>query len=342
MPDTGAAAGQEVEMALQLTRSGVPLSYANAAAFELAGWLPVWRMAQALQTFTYTIAPDSDVDMAADGWHLLVLTLVVGEGDLRFKKPSGTGWVNFPKYYRIRAESVDQRDIYNAILRQIGVAVAGDTAVVVDYTVTDDDSFSRQFTALNSSLALFGYDSSDLTDGTLTLEGSVRAVANRAGIPDAWMVVTPVTATDGVDPVLRISWGDYPSAVASVQLGLDYPSTDITNDAEIGPLDYSWQVRAVGMQTFAVTAVVTGASGTGSFRVGGDRRRWFAKGGSFRKTVSGANTWTVLNATFDGSNTFVTITGAIVSGAVDGNLEVDVKITLGMGTIRTNSRDIRP
>ncbi len=344
MPDTGAAAGQQVEASVRLRRYGVALSYANAAAFELAGWLLSWRVAQAAVALSYTLVPHPVATKAALGWHVIVLTLVNGEGDLLIAKPAGSGWTSSPADgWRTRCESTDNDDVYNAIQQGVGVATEADLVTVVDYLVTDDDSFMRVFAADNAALALFGYDSSDLNDGppsTLTLEGSLRKADNSAGIPDAWLAVTVVTADDGEDPVLRISWGDYPSAVASVQLGLDFPSTDVTDDALQPSVVYLWQVRYLGTQTFAVTAISTGLNGT--FTIAGDRRQWFAKGGSFTKTATGTAVWVVSSVSYSGGNTIITVTGTIISGVVDGNLTVAIKRTLGKGTITTESRQVRP
>lgn len=340
MPDTGAAAGQQSPAAIRLRRAGVPLSYANAAAFELAGWALSWCVAQEEVSFSYTLAPHPVAARAAEGWHQLVLTLVNGEGDLLIGKPTGAGWSNFPTYFRTRCEQTDHDDAYNAIQQGVGVNTAGDLATVVDYIVTDDDSLSRVFSADNAALALYGYDSTDLTNGTLTLEGSLRASDNAAGIPDAWLSVVPITADDGEDPTLGISWADYPSAVTSVQEGLDFPSTDPTDDDAQPNKVYLWQVRYVGTPTWTVTAIVTGLNG--SFTIAGDHRKWFARGGSFSKTATGAAPWVVSSVSYAGGNTTITVTGTVLSGVVDGNLTVTIKQTLGKGTITAESRQVRP
>lgn len=341
MPDTGAAAGQQIEMAVRLRRYGAPLSYANAAAFEADDWALSWRMAQTTQSFIYTIAPSPVAADAALGWHVIVLTLVDGEGDLLLRKPSGIGWTHLPLYWRIRAEQTDTDDVYNAIQQSVGVATSADLSTTLDFSVTDDDSLVRTFTVLNALLALFGYDSTDLTDdpAALTLEGSLRASDNSAGIPDAWMAVTVVTATDGEDPVLRISWADYPSAVALIQEGLDFSATDPTDDPAVSPVAYLWQVRAVGVKSWSVTGVNTGAK---TFTIAGDQRRWFAPGGSLRKTATGAAAYTVASVSYSAGSTTITVTATPGSAVVDGLIEVDIKFTLGHGTLTTDPRQIRP
>ena len=78
-------------------------------------------------------------------------------------------------------------------------------------------------------------------------------------------------------------------------------------------------------------AIVTGASGT--FTVAGDRRKRFAKGGTFSKTATGAASYIVASVAYSGGNTTVTVTGSIVSGVVDGNLTVPITMTIGAGVI---------
>jgi len=332
MPDTGAAAGQQIEIAFRLRQSGAGLSYADATAFAAAGWALAWRNAQADVSFTYTLRPHTAAAAAAAGWHLVVLTLLNGEGPLVVVKPAtGTGWAVEPIGYQVRAEQVDMDQVYNALLSSDGLAVVDTVLTIQDYFVTEGDSFTRELTVAEQALTLFGFDADDLSNDTLTLAGHVRATANRVGTPSAYLAVTVVTASAGSNPVLRLSWSSFPS-------GLAFPSTDPGDDADVPPAAFQYDVQAVGTMAWAVTAVSSGAK---TFTVGGDRRRWFAVGGSLNKTSTDAGIYTVAAVSFAGGSTTVTVVEPIPVGTVNGNLEVDIKITLGKGTITVARQETR-
>lgn len=322
MPDTGAAAGQQVEAELRLSQNGTPLSYANYAAFFAAGWDLIYRAAQTTQSFTYTIQPHPTASLAAEGVHLVVFTLINGQGPLSVKKPTtGTGWANKPVGWQVGAEQVDLDQTYSALLSSVGVAVAESNVVTADYTVIEGDSFSRQFTARETALTGFGFTCENLDDGTLTLSCEIRLPTNRQGTPDAYAALTVVTATTGADPVLRISWSTFPTGMVFA-----------AGDTDVSPVDFQWDGQAYGTQTWAVTAVSAGLGGT--ITIAGDRRQWFAKGGTFTKTGAGAGTYTVVSASYAGGNTTITVGPAeTVVGPFDGNLSVAITITLGDGTI---------
>ncbi len=321
MPDTGAAAGQQIEVALQLARFGVPLSYATVAAFQAAGWDLVYRAAQATVAATFTVAVSSDTQLAAQGWHLVVFTLVNGQGPLMVQKPGvNAGWSCNPQGWQVGAEQVDQDQIYSALLSSVGISVADSTTISQSYTVIEGDSFAKEFTVRETGLTNQGFTCENLSDGTLTLACEIRLSTNRQGTPDAYAALTVVTATTGTDPVLRISWGTFPT-------GMAFPA----GDTDVTPVDFEWDGQAYGAQAWNVTAVVTGASGT--FTVAGDRRRWLAKGGTFNKTGTGAATWTIASVAYVGTDTVITVTGTIVSGVVDGTVSVPITITMADGVI---------
>jgi len=334
MPDTGAAAGQEDESVLWLHQGTTALSYADKDAFELAGWSLVWRVAQTDQVFDYTLEPHSDADIAADGGHLLVITLVNGEGDLIIKKPStGSGWRNQPKYFRTRSEDIDMDGLYSAFLRSVGVAPATSQVTTVNWEVRESDSFCRELTVLETALTLWGYTAEDINDPTkITLEATARLPDNRVGDPNGWLQVTVVTATTGDDPVLRLSWITFPVAVTSVQDGMAYPETD----AAISPAyvyDYDVQVKAT--KTIAITGVSTGSK---TFTMAGDQRRWFSKGGAFVVSGSTGNdaagvAYTVTAISYSGGNTTVTVSQTVASAVADGSIVLTLRFTLADGTI---------
>lgn len=326
MPDTGAAAGQQVEKALQLTRFGSALSYANLAAFQAVGGDLVYRAAQATQSFTPTIAPHADAQLAARGWHLVVFTLINGQGPLLVQLPPGSGWSCSPLGWEVGCEQVDLDQLYNAQLTSVGVSVADSTTITQDYSVIEGDSFAKQFTARETGLTNQGFTCENLTDGTLSLACEIRLPTNRQGLPDAYAALTVVTASTGSDPVLRLSWGTFPAGMLFA-----------AGDTDVTPADFQWDGQAYGAQAWNVTAIVTGASGT--FTVAGDRRRWLAKGGTFNKTATGAATWTIASVAYVGTDTIITVTGTIVSGVVDGTVSVPITITMGEGVITVRRQE---
>ncbi len=327
MSDTGAAAGQQTEVALQLTRFGAALSYANAAAFQAAGWDLIYRAAQATQSYTFTIAPSADAELAAQGWHLVVFTLINGQGPMMVQKPGlYAGWSCNPQGWQVGCEQVDQDQIYSALLTSVGVSVADSTTVTQDYTVIEGDSFAKEFTVRETGLTNQGFTCENLADGTLTLSCEIRLPTNRQGAPDAYAALTAVTATTGTDPVLRISWGTFPT-------GMAFPA----GDTDVAPVDFEWDAQAYGAQAWNVTATVIGLAG--SFTVAGDRRRWLAKGGTFAKTGNAAGTYTVGSILYTGGNTVVTVVETIGAGAANGTLSVPITITMADGIITVRRQE---
>lgn len=325
MADTGQAAGQEVEFAARLTQSGSPLTYADKAAFTAAGWSLLYRAAQAEETAVYTVSPWT---ARGDGWHLFVLTLVNGQGPLAIVKPStGTGWQVTPSTFHVAAENTDQDDLYAALLSSTGVATVDGTVVRTDYTVEEEASFLRELTVLESALTTWGYTNDDLTDGTLVLECIARASGNRQGIPNGYPAVTVVTNDVGDDPVLRLTWVDFPSAVASVIEGMEFAA----GDADVAPVAFKYGVRAKEIgRAWAITAV-----GASSATLAGDQRRWFTVGSSVTITGSTGNDGAkvVSAVSYAGGNTTLTFTAPLGSAVADGNVTQTISIPLGKGTI---------
>jgi hypothetical protein len=327
MPDTGQAAGQEVEVAVRFTRFGRPLSYADAATWEAAGWALTYRAAQEDQVPSYTLQPHTDATLAADGWHLLVAVLVNGQGPVVFKKPGGVRsyFDANPPAFQLAAEGVDLDDVYNAIQTAVGVATGTDQLVVLDFQVTEGDSLVKQFTIFETAVTLWGYVVEDLDNGTLTLTAAVRLPDNRVGDPDAWVEITVVSATTGADPVLRMSWTDFPA-------GLEFDSVDPTDDADVQPVACNTDVQFTGSKTYSITAV---SQGSKTFTLSGDRRRWFSRGGQFVVTGSTGNngTYTVTAIAYSGGNTVLTVTEALLSAIADGLAGVTITQTVAKGKL---------
>ena len=332
MPDSGQAAGQQIELAVCLTKFGTPLSYANAAAFEAAGWLPVYRAAQTTQAITYTLSPHPDATLAAMGYHLVILALVNGVGPLLFRAPTGgsaAGWQASPPGYVMGAESTDLDTVYNTLLQSVGVASAASQVVTTDFTVVEDDSFIRTITVLETAITQWGFTAENLADGTLTLEAAARAPGNRVGQPNAWITVTPITATTGTNPVLRLSWIDYPSAITGVQDGMDYSSSD---ESEVATISYLYDVQMKGAKTFAVT----GGNQVGhTYTLGGDQRQWFSVGGTFAIAGSTGNngTYTCSALSYAAGTTTLTVVEAIPTTTFNGSAQITIKTTLANGSI---------
>lgn len=333
MADTGNRAGQQVEFAFRLTQDGAALSYANAAAFEAAGWAVDLRVAQADQTFSYTIQPHTDTALANEGYHLLVTTMVNGLGNLIVSKPTtGTGWHVGPDGYALAFETNDIDSVYSLIVSTEGIVISGTNIVQVDFDLVEGQSWTKTVTASETALTEWGYDSEDLADGTLTLRGEVRLPTNAQGIPNAHIAVSTDTATPGTDPVIRLSFPEWPVAVTGVQEGMTVVSADSDNSTVL----FQWDVEAQGTYTVGTpSAVGTGAGGTFTFST--DERRRIAIGTTF--TISGSTgndgDWTAADVVWNGSTTVVTVlsTQTIPSAVADGSATTSVEIPLLRGTM---------
>lgn len=340
MADTGDKAGQAKEFAFQLLQNGAALAYANATAFEAAGWALDLRVAEAQQTFTYTLIPHPDTTLAAQGWHVVKTTMVNGHGMLLVQIPTtGTGWQVAPAGYGLTHETVDLDDLYSQLLSGAGVTLASTTIVSSNFDIIEGQSFTGQVVALLSALTAFGFDNDDLLDGTLVLSGMVRLPDNATGIPNAYLAVSVDSASGANNPVLRISLPRYPlTAVASLTEGMAIVSADPNPSSA----RFLYDVQAVGSKTLAVSAVGTGPGGT--FTFASDQRRWFAIGQSFTITGSTNNnaTWTVAGVSYNGTNTIVTvIAGQTVGAVADGTAAIPVEIVLVKGTINVSRQETR-
>ena len=334
MSDTGQAAGQQIELAVRLTQAGSALSYADAAAFEAAGWALSYRAAQADDALTgYTVEPHADTDLAALGWHLVVLTLANGQGPLLVVPPTtGSGWLANPQGYHLAAETTDLDGVRTAILSSVGVAVADNLITENSYEITEGDAFCREVQVYAAALTCWGYDADDIADGTLTLGGAVRTRENRTSAPNATLAVTVVSATAPADPTLRISWGAYPYGVDAMSLptGADQAQ-------------YLWDLQARVTESFAITGVSTGSK---VFGVSGDKTKYFAVGSTFAVSGSPGNdgTYTVASVALPfPSLTEITVEESIPDPLTGGDITFPLVITLARGTMTVvRQEDRRP
>lgn len=331
MPDTGQAAGQQDELAFCFTQYGLPLTFANAAAFEAAGWLLVYRAAQTTQAIVYSLAPHTDAVLAAQGWHLVVVTMINGQGPLIPRHSSGDalGYAASPRGYQLASESTDVDGMYSALLQSVGVATAATLIVTNDYTITEDDSFIRQITIYESAVTQWGFTAENLADGTLTLEAAVRAPGNRTGVPNGWMTVVPLTAVTGSNPILRLSWIDFPSVVATIQDGMDYSPSD---DAEVATITFLYDAQFRVTKTIAVNG---GNQAGKRFTCAADQRLYFSVGGKFQIAGSTGNdaTYTCAALSYAAGTTTVTVVEAIPNATLNGNFTMTIRATIGDGSI---------
>jgi hypothetical protein len=236
---------------------------------------------------------------------------------------SGTGWRSNPVGWHLGAESVDLDDIYGRIA--IGAAAFTDEMLAQQsFAVTEGDSFVREVTVLASLLARYGLDADDIADGTLKLGGAVRGRDNRtAATPNAVLAVTVVEATAPDDAILRISWASFPTG-----LELGVANTDVA------PIVFLYDVLAIGTLEEEITAV----DGTDkTITIAGDLVRWFAVGGKFGV---GLDTFTVVSATSDGTDTVITVSEAVGS-LVGQDIVLTLIITLANGDITVSRQEDR-
>jgi len=335
MPDTGAAAGQQVEVALQLKQNGTALSYADKSAFTAAGWDIIWRVAQADQTVAYTVQPHTDTDAANEGWHLVVFTLINGQGPIIVTKPtSGSGW-RYAWGPQQSAESTDLDALKSQILQSGGVTVQRNGTAQKDVTVTAGTSNYWDITIPATTVTDLGFSLSDLNDGTLTLYNAIRESDNAEGIPNAFLGVGVNDVSS--DLVLDVMITEYAlSALTGVHEGMDIIASD-----EATTTTFLYDIEARGKKTIAIAAI---SAGDDTLSFAGDQRKWFAPGTVL--TVSGSTDvpngeYTVSDSvwpTYNGTNTTVTFTEDITGSTVDGNIEIDVIIALAKGTITAVGR----
>lgn len=328
MADTGAKAGQQIEFAARLVVNGAVASYANKTAFEAASWALYYRAAQVDVTPTYTVQPWSDM---GDGWHLFVLTTVNGAGPVGLSKPTGGEVTDYAA--EVQTETHDIDDIYALQSAQIGVPSSVSRTTKVLFEVTEGDSFAETITVRQALLAQYGYDSDDLEDGTLTVSGAVRKSDNRSGVPNAWLGILPITYAAGSDATLQIGWGEYPVAQSGVIDGMSLAS----GDADDGPTTFLADVQAKRSETIAIATADATAN---TFTLSGDYRKWIPTGGTFLVNGSTGNDngdadYVSTDTSYDSGSNVTTITVANVADDTDdGNILVDITITLAKVTLK--------
>lgn len=342
MADTGNKAGQQVEVALQLKQNGSALSYANKTAFTAAGWDLIYRAAQVTQSITYTIQPHTTTALANEGWHLVVITAINGQGPIIVQKPStGTGWQWAPPQWQAAYETNDIDDINTKILQSNGVTISGTNVTETDFELVEGRSWSEEITVAEAAVAEWGYTNDNLDDGTFTLTGEIRAPDNRGGqgspdaVPNAYLSIAPTTAAAGQAAVLRLSLPEYPVAVTGVIEGMELAS----GDADDGPDTFYWEVKAELTKSLSITAVSTGSE---TMTVSGDQRKWFMVGQTITVSGSTGNDGDyVISKIAYSTNTTITVTGDITDATVDGTVDVDLSIQLARGIMTVRRQEAR-
>ncbi len=187
---------------------GVGLSYANAAAFESAGWSAV---AVSLSTgidlspaVAYTLAPVAGID----GRHSFRYTLTDTPFFWRFTGPTTSHVFNVIPGAINDGEVNDPDTLYARFNSVYGLTTATTVPGVIMNSMVEGDSYFTTITIPTSYLARMGW--TDLT-GT-TLDGTIRVPGDHTiGTPAVALVMGTNLAINGDNAAaIDIYWDTYP------------------------------------------------------------------------------------------------------------------------------------
>ncbi len=315
--------GDAYEQALYLeSDSGIPLSFSTAALFLASGGALSWEAMDGT-----AVSPQPSYTLAADdvlGRHELLFNLPTVASNLKVTMP--TGFRCDPIEIPLLFASADETTIVNLLTSAIGTPAAQDRITIYDWTTTENDSFFKEMTFPVTAMTDWGY--TDFTASGWTITGAVRTVGDTGtSVP---LAVLSCEVTDAADHEVGVGWGVYPT-------GLALSATDLAN----GSLRVNYDVQARKTETFAITAVVSGASG--KFTVAGDKRKYFSvnTGSTFTiDTGANAGTYTPTGLTLTAGNTVITV-ATVPDAGVAGNILVPITITGIRGALTLNRQEDR-
>jgi hypothetical protein len=315
-------AGDVVPFRVRLLESGVPATYASKALFLAAGYDVLLDIGGEEVAATW----DFVVINAAEGEHDILLTMQEGNGYLTTTSDEAAGKEAWPRTRPVCAEPYNIGSMIALITSTNGTPINQDRTSVSDFTLVEGDSLLREIVVPLAALNDWGYE--DLSDSGWVLSAAARKRENRlAPSPD---FVLAAYISDAVNRL--VSLGMNPFAT-----GAEIPAV-----ASQESQTYLWDLQLSNTKSWAITAVNTG---TKQFTVAGDRRKFFslntAPATSITVTGSNAGTYTVTAIAYTGGNTVLTVSQAIGSGTVDGNLSVPIKFTPNKGTISTGRQEDR-
>lgn len=314
-------AGDIVPMRVRLLEAGVPTTYADKAAFLLAGHEVILDLDGAVVVATW----DFVVIDADEGEHDIMLTMQEGDGYLTVTAAAGV--VAWPRTRPVSAEPYNIGSVIGIITSTNGTPINQDRATVSDFTVTEGDSLLREIVVPLAALSDWGY--SDLSDSGWVLSAAARKRENRLAVnPD---FVLGAYITDTVNRLIALSLNPFAT-------GAQIDPSDGTKESQ----EYLWDVQLSNTKSWNITAV---NQGTKQFTIAGDRRKYFSLNSApvTTITVTGTNAgaFTVTAIAYTGGNTVLTVTEAIASPTVDGTLSIPIKFTPNKGTIRTGRQEDR-
>jgi hypothetical protein len=308
--------GDPLALPVYLTQvDGAGYSYANLAAAQTAGWSFLWYDTTGTILGSQPSATLTLVD-AAIGKHRLVTTYPSQDGYLSIAGPTGSRAVPTDLLFNGSASGLD--DIAALLTSVNGTPITASVTSAYNFTTVDGDSFSQSISVSASPLAPWGY--TDLTDAAWILEGSIRETDDVAtGTPLAYLVCA---ISNGATRTITFGWGVQPTA-----LNLD--TAAITN----GSKDRRYDISARRTDSYTITAVTSGASGT--FTIAGDKRARFSANAGATFTVTGganAGTYTPTAINLVGGNTVITV-ATIPSAVVAGTIDAALRVTLVRGQL---------
>lgn len=301
--------GDPLALPVYLTQAdGSGYSYANLGAAQAAGWSFLWY-----DTTGTVLASQPGATLtlinATTGKHLFASTYPTVDGFFAIVGPAGSRSVPADLLFSGSNSGLD--DLAALLTSVNGTPITASVTSTYDFTTVDGDSFLQSITVSASPLAPWGY--TDLSAAGWILEGAVRELDDAGtGSP---LAVLQCAIANGVTRTIEFGWGRQPTA-------LDLDATAIT----AGRKDRRYDLAARRVDSYAITAVTAGASGT--FTIAGDRRARFSANVGATFTVTGganAGIYTPTAVVLTGGNTVITVANvpsAVVAGTVDATLRV--------------------
>lgn len=316
-------AGDVVPFRVRLLEDGEPATYANKTNFTAAGYDVIYDVGGVEVVATW----DFVVIDAGEGEHDILLTIQEGNGYLTVTSNEAAGKEAWPRTRPVSAEAYNLGSVIGLITSTNGTPINQDRASVTDITLIEGDSLVRNLVVPEAALNDWGFD--DLTDPGWTLTAAARKRENRlAANPDFKL---GAYITDAVNRIITLALNPFAT-------GAEISASDANKESQ----EFLFDAQLANTLSFAITAVNTG---TKQFTIAGDKRKLFSvnttPATSITVTGTNAGTYTVTAVALSSGNTVVTVSEAISSATVDGNLSVGIKFTPNKGTIRTGRQEDR-
>jgi hypothetical protein len=207
-------------------------------------------------------------------------------------------------------------------------------AAVVDAAAR---TVSINWSSFPTGASISGFTITAVSTGskTFTMAGDKRGFFD--GISS--LIVANSTGNDGKYTLVSMAYTGG-NTVITVQ---ETPASS-TADGTLAQYDdtkeFLYDVQVTVPRNNTITAVSTGSK---TFTMSGDQRRWFNVGGTITVTGSTGNdgTYTVTVINYTGGNTVLTVTETVPSAVADGSVRVTFKITVIKGTLTVSRQEDR-